>query len=106
MTFDPGPLDDVTRAGEWTLVFVRELRQSPDVVWTALPDPTSLDQWAPFSAARDLGVEGSTTLTLVDGTDKTDIPAFVAISEAPTLLEFTWGEDRLRWELSPSGGGT
>jgi uncharacterized protein YndB with AHSA1/START domain len=76
------------------------------VVWTALTDPAELDQWAPFTAATDLGRPGGTTLTLVDGSDRTDLPATVLRAEPPTLLEYTWGEDRLRWELEPSGTGT
>ena len=81
-------------------------RQAPSVVWAALTDPAELDQWAPFTAARDLGAPGETVLTLVDGPDKTDIPASVVRASAPTLLEYTWGDDRLRWELEPSGPGT
>jgi uncharacterized protein YndB with AHSA1/START domain len=107
---DPGPLDDVRLepdAGDrWTLIFLRELRQAPDVVWTALTDPAELDQWAPFSAAADLGHPGETTLTLVDGPDRVDQPATVLRAEPPALLEYTWGDDRLRWELQPSGDGT
>jgi uncharacterized protein YndB with AHSA1/START domain len=102
-------LDDVTLAKDdeqWTLIFIRELRQAPAVVWTALTDPAELDQWAPFTAARDLGSPGDTVLTLVDGPDKTDIAAEVLQSEAPSLLEYTWGDDRLRWELEPADAGT
>jgi uncharacterized protein YndB with AHSA1/START domain len=109
MTFDPGPLDDVTLAAEgeqWTLIFLRELRQAPAVVWTALTDPAELDQWAPFSATADLGRPGTTTLTMVDGPDRVDLPATVLRAEPPTLLEYTWGDDRLRWELEPAGAGT
>jgi uncharacterized protein YndB with AHSA1/START domain len=109
MTFDPGPLDDVTLAADgeqWTLIFMRELRQAPAVVWTALTDPAELDQWAPFTAATDLGRAGDTTLTMVDGPDRTDLPGTVLRAEPPALLEYTWGDDRLRWELEPAGAGT
>ncbi|HEY0531640.1 MAG TPA: SRPBCC family protein [Actinoplanes sp.] len=98
-------LEDVTRE-DWTLIFVRELRQPPAVVWAALTSPDELDQWAPFSASRDLGAPGKAVLTLVDGPDKTDISAEVLRAQAPALLEYTWGDDRLRWELAPSGEGT
>jgi uncharacterized protein YndB with AHSA1/START domain len=109
VTFDPGPLDDVQLASagdQWTLIFVRELRQAPAVVWTALTDPAELDQWAPFSATADLGRLGDTTLTLVDGPERTDQPCTVLAADPPRLLEYTWGDDRLRWELEPSGDGT
>jgi len=32
--------------------------------------------------------------------------ATVLAAVPPRLLEYTWGEDRLRWELEPSGSGT
>ncbi len=90
----------------WTLIFIREFRQPPAAVWRALTDPGELDQWAPFAAARDLSVPGATTLTLVDGDAREARPATVTEAVAPELLEFTWGDDRLRWELEPSGDGT
>jgi uncharacterized protein YndB with AHSA1/START domain len=98
-------LEDVSR-DDWTLIFVRQLRQAPAVVWTALTQPDELDQWAPFTAARPLDSPGETVLTLVDGPDRTEIAATVVRAEAPALLEYTWGDDRLRWELEPSGEGT
>jgi uncharacterized protein YndB with AHSA1/START domain len=108
--FDPGPLADATTVaaggGQWTLIFVRALPHPPEKVWAALTDPGRLDQWAPFAAAGDLSVTGETTLTMVDGPDRTDLPATVLRADAPTLLEYTWGDDLLRWELAPDGGGT
>jgi uncharacterized protein YndB with AHSA1/START domain len=109
MSFDPGPIGDATLepTGDlWTLVFVRELRHSPDTVWQALTDPAELDQWAPFKAAADLAKPGDTTLTMIDGDTTMDMPATVLVADPPTLLEYTWGDDRLRWSLEPSGTGT
>jgi uncharacterized protein YndB with AHSA1/START domain len=106
---DPGPLADaavVAQGEQWTLVFVRALPHPPAKVWAALTDPGRLDQWAPFAAARDLSRPGDTTLTMVDGTERTDLPATVLRAEEPTLLEYTWGDDLLRWELTPAGDGT
>jgi uncharacterized protein YndB with AHSA1/START domain len=100
---------DVTVVGEadqWTLIFVRELRHSPERVWTALTDPAEIDQWAPYAASRPLAETGDATLTMVDGSERTDLPAVVITAEEPRLLEFTWGEDRLRWELEPTAAGT
>jgi uncharacterized protein YndB with AHSA1/START domain len=105
MSFDPGPIGDARLDG-WTLIFVRELRQPPETVWAALTDPAELDQWAPFSAAGDLGKTGDTTLTMVDGAEQQEMPATVLRAEPPVLLEYTWGEDRLRWDLEPAGAGT
>jgi uncharacterized protein YndB with AHSA1/START domain len=107
--FDPGPLADASVAGEggqWSLIFVRALSHPPEKVWAALTDPAQLDRWAPFTAARDLSCTGETTLTMVDGPDRSRLPVTVLRAEAPTLLEYTWGGDRLRWELTPADGGT
>jgi uncharacterized protein YndB with AHSA1/START domain len=109
MTIDPGPLADATVVPDgdgWTLIFIRELRQPPAAVWTALTDPAQLDQWAPFAAARDLSSLGGTTLTMVDGDQRMKVPATVLRAEPPVLLEYSWGADRLRWELAPAGAGT
>ena len=109
MSFDPGPLADasvVGDGGQWTLIFVRALPHPPEKVWAALTDPARLDQWAPFAAARDLSRTGDTTLVMVDGPDRTELPATVLRAEAPALLEYTWGDDLLRWELTPAGDGT
>jgi uncharacterized protein YndB with AHSA1/START domain len=109
MNFDPGPLADaevVPAGGRWTLIFIRELRQPPDTVWRALTDPGELDQWAPFAAASDLAKTGDTTLTMIDGEERADLPATVLRAEPSSVLEYTWGDDRLRWELEPAGAGT
>jgi uncharacterized protein YndB with AHSA1/START domain len=104
-TFDPGPLADAVADGT-TLVFVRDLKHPPERVWAALTDPARLDRWAPFAAARPLDTLGDTTLTMIDGDTREDTPATVRTAEAPTLLEYTWGDDLLRWELEPLGTGT
>jgi uncharacterized protein YndB with AHSA1/START domain len=107
--FDPGPPADVTvvREGDrWTLVFVRNLRHSPQAVWGALVQPDQLRQWAPFDADRDLGSEGAATLTMIDGEVAQDLPAQVRHVEPPRVLEYTWGDDVLRWELDATDAGT
>jgi uncharacterized protein YndB with AHSA1/START domain len=90
----------------WTLIFVRELRQPPERVWTALTDPDELDRWAPFRPDRDLGQPGDAVLVMVDGDERQPMPGVVMRAEAPALLEYSWGADLLRWELEASGAGT
>ncbi|GAA4209377.1 SRPBCC family protein [Actinocatenispora rupis] len=92
--------------GGWALVFVRELRHAPERVWAALTEPGQLAAWAPYTADRDLAATGDATLTMIDGEDGQDLAATVSRSEPPTLLEYTWGDSLLRWELAPAGGGT
>jgi uncharacterized protein YndB with AHSA1/START domain len=107
--FDPGPPGDAklsTDDGRWTLIFIRQLDQPPAAVWTALTEPAEIDQWAPFAATAPLTTPGRTTLTMVDGDERTDLPAVVTLVDPPVVLEYTWGSDTLRWELAPVGGGT
>jgi uncharacterized protein YndB with AHSA1/START domain len=109
MHLDPGPLGDATVVADgdtWTLIFIRDLRHPPAMVWQALTDPAELDRWAPFRPDRDLGTLGDAVLTMVDGAETTDLPGTVVHAERPTLLEYTWGEDRLRWDLEPTADGT
>lgn len=105
----PGPLADVTiddGGGRWTLVFVRTLRHPREKVWGALTDPHQLPEWAPFAPDRDLSRTGDATLRMVDGEQVEEFPARVTRAEPPTLLEYTWGDDLLRWELEASKTGT
>ena len=107
MTSEPLADASVVPDGDaWTLIFVRDLRHPPKVVWAALTDPAELDRWAPFAASRDLGATGDATLSMVDGAEREELPAVVRRVEEPVLLEYSWGDDLLRWELAATAGGT
>lgn len=104
----PGPAsgarvdkDAAKDEGKWTLVFVRELRHSPEKVWSALTDPAQLRQWAPFDADGDLGNAGSTVKLTWAGTPQA-FETKVTEADAPKVLAF--GD--IRWELEAFGGGT
>ncbi len=108
-TFEPGPLADVechASDDRWTLVFVRDLRHPPEKVWAALTDPEQVRRWAPYDTDTDLSTVGDATLTMIDGDTSQDMPAHVRRAEPPTLLEYTWGNDLLRWELADIENGT
>ena len=108
-TFEPSPLAEVDcqpDGDQWTLVFVRNLRHSPERVWAALTEPGQLSEWAPYSASRNLGSPGEATLTMIDGEVAEDVSATVTRAEHPTLLEYEWGTDLLRWQLVPTADGT
>jgi uncharacterized protein YndB with AHSA1/START domain len=106
---DLGPLSDITVEADGTrsrLIFTRRLPHPPEKVWAALTDPARLEEWAPFVAGRNLGILGQTTLTMIDGANLDDMPATVRRAEPPHLLEYTWGDDLLRWELAATAAGT
>jgi uncharacterized protein YndB with AHSA1/START domain len=106
--FDPGPLADVTwrPAGDRaTLTFVREVRHAPERVWAALTDPAQLPQWAPFTPTRSLAAAGSDVSLRTDGDPPMDLPCTVLVSEPPTRLDYTWGDDLLSWRLTRTAAG-
>jgi uncharacterized protein YndB with AHSA1/START domain len=107
--FRPSPLARVESrrdGGRWALVFTRELAHPPEEVWRTLTEPERLREWAPFVADRDLGSVGGATLTTIGGDAAEELTATVLRADRPRLLEYSWGEDLLRWELVPAGGGT
>lgn len=97
----------VRKDGEaWTLILVRELRHKPAVVWQALTDPAHLAEWAPFDADRNLDAVGPASLSLAGTPRPQAFETTVKRAQAPSLLEYSWGEGDLRWELEPLDGGT
>jgi len=98
---------EVRKEGEkWTLVLVRDLRHPPTKVWKALTDPAELREWAPFDADRNLGITGPAKLTTVGSPTPQVSESKVKRAEAPRLLEYSWGDNEMRWELTPHAGGT
>jgi uncharacterized protein YndB with AHSA1/START domain len=96
----------IRKEGEtWTLVLVRELRHPPAKVWTALTDPEHLRDWAPFESDRSLGTVGTANLSTVGTPTPYVSETRVTRADAPRLLEFSWGEQDIRWELEPTGAG-
>jgi uncharacterized protein YndB with AHSA1/START domain len=110
-TYTPGPATgaqiEKTDGDTWTLVLVRDLRHSPDVVWEALTDPAQLREWAPFDADRSLATAGRTVhLTTVGAPTPHVTTTTVTRAEPPRLLVYNWGGNDMRWELEAVGGGT
>jgi uncharacterized protein YndB with AHSA1/START domain len=108
--YTPGPASgaEVRKEGEkWALIFVRELRHSPEKVWRALTDPAQLREWAPFDADGSLGTVGATVkLTMVGAPAPHVTETKVTRADAPKVLEYAWGGNDMRWELEAMGGGT
>jgi uncharacterized protein YndB with AHSA1/START domain len=89
----------------WALIVVRELRHAPPVVWDALTDPAQLAEWAPFDASRNLASTGPVQLSTV-GAPHAPTESTVTLAVAPSLLQYSWGGNELRWELEAIRGGT
>lgn len=108
--YEPGPAGGarVQKDGEkWALILVRELHHSPAMVWEALTDPAQLREWAPFDADGSLGRAGATVkLTAVGAPAPHVSETKVTRAEFPTVLEYNWGGNDIRWELEAIGSGT
>jgi uncharacterized protein YndB with AHSA1/START domain len=91
---------------KWTLVLVRELAHPPERVWEALTEPEHLRHWAPFDADQSLGRVGTAKLSTVGVPTAQVAEAHIKHADAPKLLEYNWGGQDIRWELSPLGSGT
>jgi uncharacterized protein YndB with AHSA1/START domain len=108
-SYQPSPLAEIdgnVDDDRWTLVFVRDLRHPPEKVWAALTEPAQVGQWAPYTVDRNLATIGDATLSMIDADASEDLPASVRRAEPPTLLEYTFGTDLLRWELAATDAGT
>ena len=88
----------------WALRFVRRLRHSPEQVWAAFVDPEQRAKWFPDTMIGEFTPGAS--LKFVTGVES--MPEFsgtVLAVEPGRLLEFTWGDDTLRFEIEPTDGG-
>jgi uncharacterized protein YndB with AHSA1/START domain len=96
---------EIRKDGEkWTLVLVRDLPHPPAKVWQALTDPEHLREWAPFDSDRNLGTVGTAKLSTVGAPTPLVSKTEVKRADVPTLLEFNWGAQDIRWELEPLAG--
>jgi uncharacterized protein YndB with AHSA1/START domain len=87
----------------------RRLADPPSVVWKALTEPEQLRSWFPSDvdvAGGRWKVGASITFRfpaeVIDMTLTGEVLGF----DEPRALAFTWGEESLRFELTPRDGGT
>jgi uncharacterized protein YndB with AHSA1/START domain len=87
----------------------RHLPDTPDVVWRALTEREQLRAWFPCDVILSGGRwEVGAAITFPFRSEVLDLTLTGEVLEAdePSVLAFTWGDDTLRFELSPEGGGT
>src|SRR6476469_5888415 len=111
---DDGRGDDMTKTTErdgrleqvgdnWQIQFTRTLSHSPAKVWRALTDPEHRQAWFPDTSIGDFATVGAHLRFEVGGTT---FEGEVFEADPPKLLELSWGDDILRFELQPDGTGT
>jgi uncharacterized protein YndB with AHSA1/START domain len=87
----------------------RRLPDPPAVVWRALTERQQLRSWFPSDVIVDGGrweVGAAITFPFPPEVIDMTLTGEVLEVDEPNLLAFTWGEDTLRFELSPEEDGT
>jgi uncharacterized protein YndB with AHSA1/START domain len=87
----------------------RHLADPPAVVWQALTEREQLRSWFPSDVIVDGGrwkVGAAITFPFPPEVLDLTLTGEVLEVDEPNVLAFIWGEDTLRFELSPEAGGT
>lgn len=87
-----------------TLRFERFYPHPPERVWQALIDPDALAQWFPAAIEGERSAGARLRFVFPSGEGPV-LEGAMRHFEPPRLLEYTWGNDVLRWELTPRDGG-
>lgn len=98
-----GSLEQV--GDRWKLRFVRSLHHPPDKVWRAISEPDELVTWFPTEVIGERAAGAPLRFVFRNG----EAPPFdgrMITYEPPSLLEFLWGDDQLRFSLEPQGDAT
>lgn len=97
--------------GRPTLRFERRLSHPAEKVWKAITDPAELTHWFPqdlvgtFAPGAKLRFAFRGEAPVLDGKPVPDFTGEVLEIDPPRLLAYTWGEDILRFTLTPDGDG-
>ncbi|MBK1788532.1 SRPBCC family protein [Prauserella sp. ASG 168] len=101
-----------TGDGRPALRFERHVRHAPEKVWRAITEPEHLRSWFPAVVEFDLSPGARLRFGVTPeqirryGMDPGHVTeGEVLRADPPKLLEFTWGEELLRWELTSDGEG-
>ncbi|KHD85334.1 SRPBCC family protein [Bacillus ginsengihumi] len=84
--------------------FNRPFKYSVSRVWAALTENDKLERWMPNLQIQDLRKGGTIKFDMKDGSGKCFDINILDVKEY-SVLEYTWGEDRVRFELFPTSDG-
>lgn len=91
--------------GRTALRMERRLAHPPQRVWDAITRPAHLAKWFPSEVSVDLRPGGEIGFHF-PGDPGPGMTGRVTDADEPRLFAFTWGEDHLRWEITPDGDGS
>jgi uncharacterized protein YndB with AHSA1/START domain len=109
MTAHPqtSPLGELDRSGEVPVLrYRRRFSQAPETVWQALTDDQHLKHWFPTTIEGELVPGATLTFAFPAPIEVPPMRGELVRHEPPRVLEFTWGPDRLRFELADADPGT
>lgn len=89
----------------YVVKFNRPLSQSVDAVWAVLTENEKLQKWMNNLEIIDLRKNGKIHFNMNDGTNAYNEIAITDYAEKE-VLDFDWGKDTVRFELSPTGNGS
>jgi uncharacterized protein YndB with AHSA1/START domain len=96
---------EYTRDGRVQLRFTRHLRHPPEKVWRALTEPAHLAAWFPTAIEGERS-PGAALRFVFRNAEGPTLDGEMLRYEPPSILEFRWGQDELRFELQRDGEGS
>src|SRR5688572_20643869 len=84
--------------GGWQLVFVRRLPHPPEKVWRALTEEAHVSAWFPADIVGERRAGAELRFEFREDEGPT-LPGEMRIFEPCELLEFTWSDEVMRFEL-------
>ena len=91
------------RDGAWILTLVRDFGQPAEKLWPWLVDPDRLRQWSPI--VPDRALDGVGPRQVRENPDDEPVTGDVISVDPPHELVHRWGDDLVRWRLSPTDTG-
>ncbi|HWE71276.1 MAG TPA: SRPBCC domain-containing protein [Acidimicrobiales bacterium] len=88
-----------------TIRFERLLPHPPEAVWRSLVDRDELNGWFPTDIITDEWKVGATLTFVFRENQAPEFSGTVLELDEPRLLAYTWGDETLRFVLTPRPGG-
>ena len=92
-----------SRDGAWVLTLVRDFAHPTEKVWPWLTDPDRLRRWSPIVPDEPLDAVGPRRVS--ENPDDAAVTGDVIAVDPPRELVHRWGDDLVRWRLTPTDAG-